>query len=46
MRRAAVCSADSCNAIDLFMRVLDLSFHDAMCQITSEPLAMRARSSG
>jgi hypothetical protein len=34
------------NAIDLFMRVLGLSFHDAMCQITSQPLTMAARSSG
>jgi hypothetical protein len=34
------------NAIDFFMRVLGLSFHDAMCQITGEPLTMTARSSG
>jgi hypothetical protein len=34
------------NAIDFFMRVLGLSFHDAMCQITSETLTMTARSSG
>ncbi len=34
------------NAIDFFMRVLGLSFHDAMGQITGEPLTMTARSSG
>ena len=34
------------NAIDFFMRVLGLSFHEAMCQITSEPLTMTARPSG
>jgi hypothetical protein len=34
------------NAIDFFMRVLGLSFQDAMCQLTGEPLTMRARSSG
>jgi hypothetical protein len=34
------------NAIDFFMRVLGLSFHNAMCQITTEPLTMTARSSG
>jgi hypothetical protein len=33
------------NAIDFFMRVLGLSFHDAMCQITSQPLTMAASSS-
>jgi hypothetical protein len=34
------------NLIDFFMRVLGLSFHDSMCQITAEPLTMTARSSG
>ena len=34
------------NAIDFFMRVLGLSFHDAMCQITGVPLTMTVRSSG
>ena len=34
------------NAIGLFMRVLGLSFHEAMCQITTEPLTMAARSAG
>jgi hypothetical protein len=34
------------NAIDFFMQVLGLSFHEAMCQITSEPLTMTARPSG
>ena len=34
------------NAIDFFMRVLGLSFQDAMCQLTGEPLTMRARSPG
>lgn len=34
------------NAIDFFMRVLGLSFHEAMCQITTEPVTMAARSSG
>jgi len=34
------------NAIDFFMRVFGLSFHDAMCQITAEPLTITARSSG
>lgn len=34
------------NAIDFFMRVLGLSFHDAMCQITGTPLTMPARPSG
>lgn len=34
------------NAIDFFMRVLGLSFHQAMCQITSEPLTTPPRSSG
>lgn len=33
------------NAIDFFMRVLGLSFHDAMCQITGESLTVTARSS-
>jgi hypothetical protein len=33
------------NAIDLFMRVLGLSFHDTMCQITSQPRTMAARLS-
>ena len=34
------------NAIDFFMRVLGLSFHQTMCQIIGEPLTMTARSSG
>ena len=34
------------NAIDFFMRVLGLSFHETMCQITREPLTMTARPSG
>ena len=34
------------NAIDFFMRVLGLSFHDAMCEITSESLTMTTRPSG
>lgn len=27
------------NAIDFFMRVLGLSFHEAMCQITDHPVS-------
>lgn len=34
------------NAIDFFVRVLGLSFHDAMCQLTGTPLTMPARPSG
>jgi hypothetical protein len=33
------------NAIDFFMRVLGLSFHDTMCQITSQSLTIAARLS-